>query len=55
MKDSKDLFDKIKFLEEKPKAYKELRDLLDNMLKDEYYNGSYLNDKIMSEVNSLHL
>jgi len=50
VKDSKDLFDKIKFLEEKPKAYKELRDLLDNMLKDEYYDGSYLNNKIMEQL-----
>ena len=50
VKDSQDLFNKIKFLEEKPKAYQELRDLLDNLLKDEYYDGSYLNNKIMEEL-----
>ena len=50
VKDSEDLFNKIKFLEEKPKAYKELRDLLDNLRKDEYYDGSYLNNKIMEEL-----
>jgi len=45
---------KIKFLEEKPKAYQELRDLLDGILKDEYYDGSYLNNKIINEMESLH-
>ncbi len=41
--DSKDLFDKIEFLENNPGAYSELRKNIDGMLKDEYYNGSYLN------------
>lgn len=54
VKDSQDLFNKIKFLEERPKAYQELRDLLDGLLKDEYYNGSYLNDKIMEEMRKLY-
>ena len=54
VKDSQDLFNKIKFLEEKPRAYQELRDLLDGLLKDEYYNGSYLNDKIMEEMRKLY-
>ena len=51
VKDSKDLFNKIKFLEENPKAYTELRDRLDEMLKEEYYDGSYMN-KIL--INGLH-
>ena len=54
VKDSEDLFNKIKFLEEHPKAYDELRGLLNDILKDEYYNGSYLNDKIINEMESLH-
>ena len=54
VKDSQDLFNKIKFLEEKPKAYKELRDLLDDMLKEEYYDGSYLNDLILGKLTELN-
>ena len=55
VKDSKDLFDKIQFLESHPKAYKELRDLLDNMLKDEYYDGSYMNKLLMEGLNEIKI
>ncbi len=48
VKDSKDLFNKIKFLEENPKAYAELRDRLDEMLKEEYYDGSYMNNLLIN-------
>ena len=54
VKDSQDLYNKIKFLEEKPKAYNELRELLNDLLKDEYYDGTFLNNTIMNEMSSLH-
>ena len=54
VKDSKDLFNKIKFLEENPKAYQQLRDQLDDILKEEYYDGSYLNDLILGKLTELN-
>lgn len=51
--DSKDLFDKIRFLEENPDAYSELRRNIDGMLKDEYYDGSYLNELAMKTIKEI--
>jgi hypothetical protein len=51
--DSKDLFDKIEFLENNPDAYSELRRNIDGMLKDEYYDGSYLNELAMKTIKEL--
>jgi len=51
--DSRDLFKKIEFLESNPEAYNVLRKNLDGMIKEEYYNGSYLNDitiKTLKEI-----
>ena len=53
IKDSQDLFDKIELLENNKEFYNNLREELNNMLKDEYYDGTYLNDRIMNEVHSL--
>jgi hypothetical protein len=50
---SKDLFDKIKFLEENPKAYETLRASIDGMLKDDFYNGERLNNLTMTELNRI--
>ena len=53
IKDSQDLFDKIELLENNKEFYNNLREELNNMLKNEYYDGTYLNDRIMNEVHSL--
>ena len=53
IKDSKDLFDKINKLENDEELYNELRTQLDKMLKDEYYDGTFLSDRIMNEVDSI--
>ena len=53
IKDSKDLFDKINRLENDEELYNELRTQLDKMLKDEYYDGTFLSDRIMNEVDSI--
>jgi hypothetical protein len=42
--DSHDLYKKIEFLEKTPEAYNILLENLNAMLKDEYYDGTYLND-----------
>lgn len=51
--DSKDLFDKIEFLENNPDAYSELRKNIDGILKDEYYDGSYLNELATNTIKEL--
>ena len=51
--DSKDLFDKIEFLENNPDAYSELRRNIDGMIKDEYYDGSFLNELAMNTIKEL--
>jgi hypothetical protein len=48
-----DLFKKIKFLENNPKAYKELQNNISNMLKEEYYNGSFLNNLATTTIKEL--
>lgn len=53
VKNSRDLFDKIKFLEETPEAYDILRKNLDEMLLDEFYNGKRLNEITMDELNRI--
>jgi hypothetical protein len=53
IKDSKDLFDKIKFLEDNPAEYQKMRDTIDGMLKDEFYNGERLNNLTMTELNRI--
>jgi hypothetical protein len=51
--DSKELFKRIKFLEENPIAYDTLVKTLHDMLKDEYYDGTYLNDLIVCKLDEL--
>lgn len=53
VKDSKDLFKKIEFLEKNPEAYAILRKNIEKMLKDEYYDGSYLNNLTMSTLREI--
>ena len=53
VKDSKDLFEKIKFLEETPKAYDELREVLDDVLRDSFYDGTYMNNLLMDTANEI--
>ena len=53
VKDAKDLFKKIEFLENNPEAYDILRKNLDSMLKDEYYDGSYLNNLTMKTLREI--
>lgn len=51
---SKDLYKKIEFLENNPEAYDTLRKNLDSMIKDSYYDGSYLNDLTMQTLKDLY-
>jgi len=53
VKDSKELFDKIKFLEENPEAYDQLRDAIDKALLDEYYDGTYMNNTLLKGVEEI--
>jgi hypothetical protein len=46
VKDADDLQRKIAELEAKPEKYRIIRDYLGTMIKDEYYDGSYLTDRI---------
>jgi len=48
--DSKELFKRIKFLEDHPEAYDTLRNNLAGMCKDEYYSGQYLNDRALHYI-----
>ena len=50
IKDSKDLFDKITYLENDDVACAKLRIELDSIILDGYYNGNYLNGKVMNEL-----
>lgn len=53
--DSKDLYKKIEFLENNPEAYDTLCKNLDSMIKDSYYDGTYLNDltiQTLKEISS---
>lgn len=51
--DSKDLFDKIEFLEENPDAYNQLKDAIDKALKDEYYDGTYMNTALLKGLKEI--
>lgn len=42
--DANDLYKKIEFLEKNPDAYDTLRNNIESMLKNEYYDGTYLNN-----------
>lgn len=53
IENSKDLYDKIDFLEKNPEAYKILRKNIDNMLKEEYYNGEYLQKLTINTLKTL--
>lgn len=53
VKDSKDLFKKIEFLENNPGAYDILRKNINKMLRPNYYDGSYLNDLTMSTLKEI--
>lgn len=50
---SKELDKKIDFLERNPDAYETLIGKLKDMLKDEYYDGSYLNDLTLEYLNKI--
>ena len=43
VKNSKDLYEKIEFLENNPDEYDKLRAEIDAMIKDDYYTGEHLN------------
>jgi hypothetical protein len=53
VKDSKDLFNKIAYLESNPDATAKLRATLDTMLKPEYYSGEHLNAVTLAALNKI--
>ena len=53
VKDSKDLFKKIQFLEANPDAYAALRDAIGDMLKPSYYSGEHLNSVTLTALNKI--
>lgn len=53
VKDSKDLFNKITYLESNPDAYAQLRADIDAMLKPSYYSGEALNQITLSALNKI--
>ena len=53
VKSAQDLFEKIEHLEAHPEHYEILKDKLDKMIKDEFYNGSYLNNTIMNSLKEI--
>ena len=53
VKNPQDLHNKIEFLEKNPEEYKKLLLQLNDMLKDEYYNGDYINKTIMDGVKKI--
>jgi hypothetical protein len=53
VKDSKELFKKIQFLEANPDAYAQLRATIDGMLKPEYYSGEHLNTVTLTALNTI--
>ena len=48
-----ELKEKIDFLENNPNEYKKLLCQLNEMLKDEYYNGDFINNTVMNGINRL--
>jgi hypothetical protein len=53
IKDSKDLHDKIELLENDHSEYCHKKNLLDNMLKMSYYDGSKLNETAMTVIKEI--
>jgi hypothetical protein len=53
VKDSKDLFKKIQFLEANPDAYVALADAIADMLKPAYYSGEHLNSVTLEALNKI--
>lgn len=53
VKNAKDLYDKIAYLESNPESYQLLRDKIDALLRDEFYSGEYLNDITIKTVKEL--
>ena len=53
LKSTKDLKDKINFLESNPKEYLKLWKQCQSMLKDEYFDGSYFNDIILGQISTV--
>tara|TARA_R100000805_G_C3607971_1_gene108442 strand:+ start:103 stop:1398 length:1296 start_codon:yes stop_codon:yes gene_type:complete len=50
VKDANDFKNKVEFLENNPDKYMKLRELLQDMLEPEFYDGTYMNNLIMSNV-----
>lgn len=48
-----ELKEKIDFLENNPNEYKKLLSELNDMLKEEYYNGDFVNEMVMSGIKKL--
>lgn len=53
IKDPKDLYKKIEFLEKNPEAYEILNKNLNAMIKDSYYDGTYINDLVITKLNDV--
>jgi hypothetical protein len=53
IKSAEDFKARVEYLEANPDKYKKLLDALYSMLKDEYYDGRYINNVIMSNVYKL--
>jgi len=49
-KSPEDFKKRIEYLEANPEKYKYLREKLQDMLKPEYYNGTYMNNLVMQKV-----
>lgn len=50
---SKELFEAINVFNNSEKAYNAMRDILDKMLKDEFYSGKYLSDLTMKALKEI--
>ena len=48
-----ELLEKINYLEDNPEEYKKLLNELSLMLKDEYYDGTFINNLIIDGINKL--
>lgn len=53
VKDSKDLFNKIEYLENHPDDYQRLLKQLKNLIKPEYHSGDYLNELILKRLSTI--
>ena len=50
VKNAEDFKNKVNFLENNPDKYMQLREYLQEMLKPEFYDGTYMNNLIMNNV-----